>query len=416
MSEATTPGEVRALAARLREAGAALRASSIEERADAIGRAAACLADPADALGIEARAALCASSEHAPAMVEWALTTTLAGDVSGALRELCDAWEPRSRTLVAQPARLAAVVLAGNVFTAGFRALTLPLVAGVPTLVKASSRDDVFPRLFARALSAVAPRVGAALGVTTFAGGDEACESALLEHADSVSVYGSDATIAAVRARLAPSVAFAGHGHGVGAAYVPYAALDDLDTAREAASHLALDIAAYDQRGCLSPHIAFVARSGRIVPREFSRLLADESLTQLARTLPRGALPMDLGAQQLQWRGLGVVRGELFEGDGFAVSYEADGPLRLSPGYRNILVLECGDPRELARRLAPLGVHLKALGVGGDTARRAEVARALEAPLAPRISPLGSMQTPGLAGPADALDPFAPFRRFLTLD
>jgi hypothetical protein len=153
-----------------------------------------------------------------------------------------------------------------------------------------------------------------------------------------------------------------------------------------------------------------------VVPREFSRLLADEGLAPLARSLPRGALPMDLGAQQLQWRGLGVVRGELFEGDGFAVSYEADGPLRLSPGYRNVLVLECGDPRELARRVGPLGVHLKALGVGGDAARRAEIARTLDAPLAPRVSALGTMQTPGLGGPADAVDPFAPFRRFLALD
>jgi hypothetical protein len=416
MSEPGTPQSLRALSTRLREAGAALRALSLEARAEAIGGAAARLADPHDPLGAEARVALCASSEHAPAMVEWGLTTTLTPDVSDMLRTLCETWEPRTQGLLAQPARLAAVVLAGNVFTAGFRALALPLVVGAPTLVKASSRDDVFPRLFARALAAVAPRVGDALGVATFPGGDEGCEAALFEQADSVSVYGSDATIAAVRARLGPSIAFAGHGHGVGAAYVPYAALDDVDTARDAAKRLALDIAAYDQRGCLSPHVVFVARSGRVVPREFSRLLADEGLTPLARTLPRGALPMDLGAQQLQWRGLGVVRGELFEGDGFAVSYEADGPLRLSPGYRNVLVLECGDPRELARRLGPLGVHLKALGAGGDAARRAEVARALDAPLAPRISALGMMQTPGLGGPADAVDPFAPFRRFLALD
>jgi hypothetical protein len=416
LSESSTPQGVRTLAARLREAGSALRALSFDARAEAIGRAAARLADPHDVLGAEAREALGASSEHAPAMVEWALATTLADDVSGSLRALCETWAPQTRGLIAQPARLAAVVLAGNVFTAGFRALALPLVVGAPTLVKASSRDDVFPRLFARALAAVEPRLGDALGIATFPGGDEACEAALFEHADSVSVYGSDATIAAVRLRLPPGVAFAGHGHGVGAAYVPYSALDDLDVARDAATRLALDVAAYDQRGCLSPHVVFVARSGRVVPREFSRLLADEGLAPLARSLPRGALPMDLGAQQLQWRGLGVVRGELFEGDGFAVSYEADGPLRLSPGYRNVLVLECGDPRELARRVGPLGVHLKALGVGGDAARRAEIARTLDVPLAFCVSALGTMQTPGLGGPADAVDPFAPFRRFLALD
>ncbi len=413
--------KVRALAAQTREAGAALRALTDEERAHALGRAAERLADAATPLGAEARAVLGGTSEHSSAMVDWALRTTLLPTTTttttqGDLLALLDAWRPRARGLIAQPARLAAIVLAGNVFTAGFRALALPLLVGAPVLVKAASRDDAFPRLFARALAEVEPRLGAALAVTTFARGAEPLEAALLERADSVSVYGSDATLRAVRARLAPGVAFAGHGHGLGAAYVPVAALESLDAARDVALRLALDVAAYDQRGCLSPHVVFVARSGRVAPRDFARLLADEGLAPLARTLPRGALPLEVGAQQLQWRGLSIARGDLFEGDGFAVSYEADAPLRLGPGYRNVLVLECGDARELAVRLGPLGVHLKALGVAGDADARAAVAGALTGPLAPRVSDVGAMQTPGLGGPADGVDPFAPFLRYLALD
>jgi len=416
MPDADAIAALRALATQTREAGATLRALSTEERALALGRAAARLADADDPLGAEARVMLAAATEHSAAMVDWALRTTLLPDTTDALLALLEAWRPRARGLVARPAALAAIVLAGNVFTAGFRAVALPLLVGAPVLVKAPSSDDTFPRLFARALSAVDARVGAALGVTTFGRADDALESALLESVDSVSVYGSDATLQAIRAQLAPNVAFAGHGHGVGAAYIPFTALESPESAVEAANQLALDIAAYDQRGCLSVQVVFVARFGRVAPREFARMLADDALAALARSLPRGALPVETGALQLQWRGLGAVRGDLFEGDGFAVAYESDGPLRFGPGYRNVLVLECGDARELAQRLAPLGVHLKALGVAGDAAQRAEVARALVGALAPRISEVGAMQTPGLAGPADGVDPFAPFVRYLAID
>ena len=64
-----------------------------------------------------------------------------------------------------------------------------------------------------------------------------------------------------------------------------------------------------------------------------------EALAAMGRRFPRGPLPADVGAQQLQWRGVGAARGELFEGDGYAVSYEGRGALRLGPGYRNVWVL-----------------------------------------------------------------------------
>jgi hypothetical protein len=41
----------------------------------------------------------------------------------------------------------------------------VPAFVGAPTLVKASSRDDVFPRLFARALAAGLERPGVGMGL-----------------------------------------------------------------------------------------------------------------------------------------------------------------------------------------------------------------------------------------------------------
>ena len=135
-------------------------------------------------------------------------------------------------------------------------------------------------------------------------------------------------------------------------------------------------------------------------------MLAEHGLRSLATTLPRGALPVEAGAAQVQWRGVAAARGELFEGDGFAASFEGKGTLRLSPGFRNVALLECASIDELCARIAPLGRHLKAIGVAGAREDLDRIARALPSPLAPRICAAGRMQTPPLDGRADGMPPW----------
>jgi hypothetical protein len=192
-------------------------------------------------------------------------------------------------------------------------------------------------------------------------------------------------------------VAFIGHGHGLGAGFVGAGALVDEARAREAAGRLALDVAAYDQRGCLSPHVAWVMRGGEVSPAAFAELV-HEQLAALAPKLPRGPLPFEVASAQLSYRGLAAIHGQLLEGDGFAISYEERANFRVSPGYRNLQLLCVDSLEELADRLAPLGVHLKCLGIAGLPDVE-PLRRHLPARLAPRICPLGTMQTP----PVDAL-------------
>ncbi|HEY6877874.1 MAG TPA: acyl-CoA reductase, partial [Polyangiales bacterium] len=88
------------------------------------------------------------------------------------------------------------------------------------------------------------------------------------------------------------------------------------------------------------------------------------------------------------------------------------GPLRVSPGYRNLQVLALPDASQLAPRLAPLGVHLKALGVAGVPDLRA-FASTLPARTAPRVCPLGQMQTPPHDASHDALPPYEGLLRWI---
>ncbi|MBW2461630.1 MAG: hypothetical protein JRH11_08275 [Deltaproteobacteria bacterium] len=409
----TAADKIRRRAAETAASAETLDAVGVGAVAGAIAQAASALVDPDSDIGSEARPLLVESTGLSREMVDWALATTC-GDVSAdaleafaAAADLTGAPSPSARAVPAR-ARLAAIVLSGNVFTAPFRAVAVPLLAGVPVIAKASSRDDIFPRVLHRALEAAAPDVAASYAVLTFEGGDAHLEDALFAQADVVAAYGSDTTLGHIRGRLPATTTFVPHGHGLGAIWIP----DEADD--ETVARVALDVAAYDQRGCLSPHGIWV-RGDAARGRSFADRLA-RALETIRESLPRGLLPLDRGAQQLQWRGVAAARGDLFEGDGYAVSFEGDGPLRLSPGYRNVSVLSCASAEDLGHRLVPLGMHLKALGVAADGPARRALAAALPAPLAPRVSEVGTLQTPPLDSLADGHSPWFGLIRHTQVD
>jgi hypothetical protein len=288
-------------------------------------------------------------------------------------------------------------------------------LATVPVVAKASESDDAFAHAFKHALDQSDYAVGQCCQVVTFGGENTELLSALIESTEVVSVYGSDQTVAAVRALLPPSVRLIAHGHGLGAIYIPKAALSNQDAITETIRNIALDVAAYDQRGCLSPHAVLVEPGGAIDALRFAERLAFEGLEALERTLPRGRLPLEASAAQLQWRAVAAVRGHLFQTDRFAASFEASAELRPSPGYRNIGVYECLGVSELNERLRPFALHLKALAIAGDSDARRQTANTLKPPLVPRVCQVGQMQIPPFDALADGLDPLSGLVRWIEI-
>lgn len=402
MSDATEA--LRKLAGQVSRSANTLYQAGGRRRARWLADAFAHLSRADSELGREARTALAQSSGLSEPMVEWALESALAPltfEVLYALEQSPP--PPHPQAVRVQPGQLCVVVLSGNVVTGAARAVGWPLLFGWPVLAKASSGDDTLARLLEAALAEGDPELGDAYRSVSYAASHETLNSTLFEQADAVSVYGSDDTVNTIRAQLGASVSFIAHGHGLGAVYVGRAALAARETAQLAARGLALDVAAYDQRGCLSPHVAWVERGGLISPVQFAELVHAE-LTLLRTTLPRGSLPVQLGGAQVGWRGVGALRGRLFEGDGFAVSCEDGGPLRVSPGYRNLQVIALESPAELTHKLAPLGLHLKCLGYAGI--ERSTLLSLLPARVAPRLCPVGQMQRPPVHALHDGLAPW----------
>jgi hypothetical protein len=388
MGDAAT--EIRERVATVVAGAARLRSGSLEERVSWLAKAAVLLADEA----INASLDLATETGLTVPMVEWGLRTTLDTLKPASLRAVASAASADGRT----PISFLSVVLAGNLFTASVRPIMVPLLLGVPVLAKVASRDRLFPTMLREALRRADPDLGSALELVSFPGGDSKLEAVFVEAATAIAVFGSDDTVSAVRRRH-PERAVIEHGHGVSAAYCGREALC-ADQTDETIRALALDVCAYDQRGCLSPQVIYVDANTDACER-FAKRLARDGLEPFETVLPRGPLPPEVGAAQAQWRGLAEVEGTLVRGNTFAIAIPDASPPRWSPGYRNVTLLPVEGPSKATDSMKPLGGTLKCVGV--DALSRATVRAELERAdrLTAYTCALGTMQTPTLDAPAD---------------
>ncbi|MEY4582608.1 MAG: hypothetical protein RL701_7311 [Pseudomonadota bacterium] len=379
----------------------ALRSRMEREPYDSARTSAALRVAARSLLGANAtlHAELVASTGLSLPMVQWGLTTSLDAILQAPLEALVQTNVPPS-----PKPELIGVVLAGNIFSACLRALSLPLLAGAHVLAKTASAEGVLARAWQKALLAADSGIGARLSVLQFPRSDTAATRALCESVAALSVYGDDTTIADFAQLTAAGCRLIPHGHGVSAAYITEHALRDESSARAAAERLALDIAAYDQRGCLSPQFVCVQTGAQVSPDAFAQLLADYALPRVAQRLPLGTLTLEERAARMQWQAAAAVRGELYAHEAHAVSFEDTLPARPSPGGRLVTVHATENLAAVQRTLEPFARHLKCLGIAGTTASLDTwLASFSEAALCP----CGEMQTPAFDAWADGRAPFA---------
>lgn len=270
-----------------------------------------------------------------------------------------------------------AVVLSANVFVGALRAIALARSAAVEVVVRPSRRDPAFACALVHAARAAGDRD---LRL------EESIDIASID-AGEIHVYGRDETIAEVRAKA--RVRVRGHGSGMGVVWISREA--DL---AEAARALAEDVVVFDQRGCLSPRIAFV-HGDEARASELAEALHAELERQAAR-VPRGEVPIEERAAAGRYIATMTYACRALVGREHAIGVAPPGaPLVLPPPYRHVHVAASGSLADAAKLLAPLARGV--VTVGSDDA---SAARAL-APAWARRAAIGAMQRPPLDGPVD---------------
>ena len=289
-------------------------------------------------------------------------------------------------------------ISAGNIPGVSLPSVVDALLVKSASLIKTSAEDSVLPFLFVKSLAETDERISNCLAVCWWDRTDRELMDTALNSVDLVIAYGSDDTIRSLRSST--NRRFIGYGHKVSFGVISREAIDDVE---QLAQKAALDVAAFDQKGCLSPHVYYVEEGGEHSPVEFARQLAS-ALEDIQNSLPTGALSPGEASQLHQVRGtveFQKIAGksmEIWKSPGsvkWTVIYDEDKAFQLSCLNRCIRIKPVEDITKIPGYLMSWEPYLQTAGTAVPDSRLMSLAEKLGYIGVNRICPIGNMQSPG---------------------
>lgn len=297
--------------------------------------------------------------------------------------------------------RLAAHYFSGNIPGVGVTSMIRTLLLRAATLGKTAAGEPVLAALFARGIAEADPDLGRCLAVAYWPGADRAMGEAALDPADAVIAYGGSEAVESVRSLAPAGARFVGYRHRLSFAVVAREALSS-SAAGSLADAAALEVATFDQQGCVSPHLFYVEEGGEISPQAWARLLAG-SLERLEPELPRGTIGAGESAAIRQTRaaaefsglgGSGVEMHGSAAGTVWTVIFDPDPAFEPSCLNRVARVKPITDISAVETPVSELRGLLQTVGVAGPPERIDPLARGLARLGVSRITPIGRMAWP----------------------
>jgi Acyl-CoA reductase (LuxC) len=313
---------------------------------------------------------------------------------------------------------------AGNIPNPAMMSLILGLLTRSAQFLKCASGSSFLPRLFAHSIYDADPKLGACLEVAEWRGGNAELENTLFAEADCITATGSDETLDSIRARLPGRVRFLGYGHRVSFGFVAGESLFGARTGKIVAA-AADDVVAWNQLGCLSPHVIYVQPGGDISPEQFAQLFAEE-LSRRENSDPRGEISTEESAAIASRRAIYEIRAadspentRHWRSEGstaWTVIFEADPRFQLSCLNRFIYVKPASDLRALLESADAVRGKVSTVGIAAPEETVAELAGQLARWGATRVCPLGQMQNPPLTWRHDGRPPLGDLVTWMDLE
>ena len=301
---------------------------------------------------------------------------------------------------------------AGNIPNPAMMSLIFGLLTRSAQFLKCGTGTSFLPRLFAHSIYDADPKLGACLEIAEWRGGNADLENVLFAEADCVTATGSDETLDKIRAKLPGRTRFLGYGHRVSFGFVAGEMLSGSRTAK-VISATADDVVAWNQLGCLSPHVIYV-QGGDVSAEQFGQLLADE-LARRETNEPRGEISAEESAAIASRRAIYEIRAAhspettrhwFSQGStAWTVIFEADARFQLSCLNRFIYVKPVSDLKALLESADAVRGKVSTVGIAAPEEATPELAVQLARWGATRICPLGQMQNPPLTWRHDGRPP-----------
>lgn len=294
----------------------------------------------------------------------------------------------------------------GNIPSPGLHSLTLGVLLRSAQLLKCSSLPGaaLLPRLFAHSLYDADSKLGSCLEIAQWRGGRAELEQAVCAEADCVTVTGSDEALESIRKLVPSSARFVAYGQRLSFGFIAAPALTAAN-ASNLVTAVANDVTAWNQLGCLSPHVIYAESGGQLSPERFAELLALE-LERREKAEPRGELPVEVAAAVASRRSLYEVRAahseetRLWQSEkstAWTVVFEADPRFQISCLNRFIYVKSVADLGDALKNADNVRHKVSTVGLAAPGERAEVLAKELARWGATRVCPLGKMQEPPLA-------------------
>jgi hypothetical protein len=308
-----------------------------------------------------------------------------------------------NRGAIATAPELLVHITAGNLPNPTLMSMVLGVLTRSAQFVKCASGASLLPRLFAHSLYEAERKLGACLEVAEWRGGNVALEQPLFDEAHCLTATGSDETLAQLGGRLPAKVRFLGFGSRVSFGYVGQEVLAGLH-GRKVVERAAHDIVAWDQLGCLSPHVIYVQARGALTGERFAEILA-EILADRELKEPRGEVSVETASGIASRRAIYELRAanspdtrmwSSKDTTAWTVVYEADPRFQISCLHRFIYVKEVNNLTEALQNADPVRGKVSTVGLAVPEHQAQEFATELAHWGATRVCPLGKMQQPPL--------------------
>jgi hypothetical protein len=294
-------------------------------------------------------------------------------------------------------------ITAGNLPIAGILSLASGVVVRSAQFVKCATGASLIPRLFAHSLREVNPQLGNCLEIAEWPRHRADLHQVFIEGADCVTIAGTDESISALRATLPAITRLIAYGHRVSLAFVAREMLEPNHIAT-LALRIAQDVCAWNQQGCLSPHVVYAEHGGTVNPEVLAASLA-AALETLEASHPRGPLPEAEAATIRSRRAFYEVRAAASpttrlwtssQSTAWTVVYEADPQFQTSCLNRFVYVKAVPTLEIALQGADPIRRHVSTVALAAPPARSPELARRLAEWGTTRICPVGCMQNPPL--------------------
>jgi len=178
-------------------------------------------------------------------------------------------------------------ICAGNIIGIGAIEIIMDKLIDAATWVKPPSEEPVFTALYAKTIEEIDPQLAYTIAVLPYKSKNTELNEFLFSQSDLIRATGSEiARRNLMELSKNHNTPVAGHWHKLSFITIAREYLDK--QAREIAELVSLDVSAWDQQGCFSPHEVFVEKGGMVSPKKFAKLLAEE-MAVTAKILPKGS-------------------------------------------------------------------------------------------------------------------------------